>query len=83
MHTDANYAQYMNFYSTLHSQYVPNIINMHPSSIHTHNIRCIISMSLQHVFCTVRCEKHVANNETRWCIQVNSTKISLLTEVFA
>ena len=31
----------------------------------------------------VRCEKHVVNNEIRWCIQVNSAKISLLTEVFA
>ena len=30
-----------------------------------------------------RCEKRIVNNETRWHIQVNSAKISLLTEAFA
>ena len=32
------------------------------------------------LYSTVRCEKHIVNNETRWCIQVNSAKISLLTK---
>ena len=30
-----------------------------------------------------RCEKHIVNNETRWCTEVNLAKISLLTEAFA
>ena len=34
-------------------------------------------------YSTVMCEKCIVNNETRWCNQVNSAKISLLTEVFA
>ena len=34
-------------------------------------------------YSTVRCEKRIVNNETRWHIQVNSAKISILTEEFA
>ena len=30
----------------------------------------------------VRCVKCIVNNETRWHIQINSAKISLLTEAF-
>ena len=33
-------------------------------------------------YSTARCEKRIVNNETRWCIQVNSAKISPLTETF-
>ena len=31
----------------------------------------------------VRCEKRIVNSETKWHIQVNSAKISLLTEMLA
>ena len=31
----------------------------------------------------VRCKSCIVNNETRWHIQVNSAKISILTEAFA
>ena len=30
----------------------------------------------------VRCEKRTVNNGTRWHVQVNSAKISLLTEEY-
>ena len=43
--------------------------------------KCIWSGILQ--YSTVRCEKRIVNNETRWRIQANSAKISQLTEVFA
>ena len=33
-------------------------------------------------YSTVRCKNFIVNNETRWSIQVNSGKISLLTEAF-
>ena len=42
-------------------------------------LECFIAIYIY----TVRCEKCIVNNETRWHIQVNSPKISLLTEAFA
>ena len=34
-------------------------------------------------YSTVRCEKRILNNETRWYIPVNLVKISLVTKAFA
>ena len=46
-----------------------------------HHIALMWSAIIQ--YSMVRCEKRIINNETKWCIQVNSAKISLLTEAFA
>ena len=43
--------------------------------------KCVWSAAVLQ-YSTARCEKRIVNDETRWCIQVNSAKISLLTETF-
>ena len=46
-------------------------------------IRHIAPKTHLECYIAVRCDKCIVNNETRWRMQVNSAKISLLTEVFA